>query len=81
MVKRAGGSLLLSIRVDHGSAQPVSTQLCIALREMILTGGFSAGDRLPATRTLAADLGLSRTTIIEVFSRLEAATAANAGSR
>lgn len=72
MVKRAGGSLLLSIRVDHSSAQPVSTQLCIALREMILTGGFSAGDRLPATRTLAADLGLSRTTIIEVFSRLEA---------
>ncbi len=72
MVKRAGGSLLLSIRVDHASAQPISTQLCIALREMILTGGFAAGDRLPATRTLARDLGLSRTTIIEVFSRLEA---------
>lgn len=72
MVKRAGGSPLLSIRVDHKAAQPVSTQLCMALREMILNGGFSAGDRLPATRTLAHDLGLSRTTIVEVFSRLQA---------
>lgn len=72
MVKRAGGSLLLSIRIDHGIHQPVSTQLCIALREMILTGGFSAGDRLPASRTLARDLGLSRTTVVEVFSRLTA---------
>lgn len=72
MVKRAGGSLLQSIRIDHGSHQSVSTQLCVALREMILTGGFAAGDRLPASRTLAHDLGLSRTTVVEVFSRLTA---------
>ena len=72
MVKRAGGSLLLSIRIDHKAHQPVSTQLCIALREMILSGGFAAGDRLPASRTLAQDLGVSRTTVIEVFNRLTA---------
>ena len=72
MVKRAGGSLLLSIRIDPGAHQPVSTQLCIALREMILSGGFAPGARLPASRTLAHDLGLSRTTIIEVFNRLAA---------
>lgn len=72
MVKRAGGSLLLSIKIDRSSSQPVSTQLCIALRDMILTGGFLAGERLPASRTLARDLGLSRTTIIEVFDRLVA---------
>lgn len=72
MVKRAGGSLLLSIRIDHQAHHPVSTQLCMALREMILTGGFAPGDRLPASRTLARDLGLSRTTVVEVFSRLTA---------
>jgi GntR family transcriptional regulator/MocR family aminotransferase len=72
MVKRAGGSLLLSVRIDHAAHQPVSTQLCIALREMILTGGFQPGARLPASRTLAQDLGLSRTTVIEVFDRLTA---------
>ena len=72
MVKRAGGSLLMSIRVDHASSQPVSTQLCVALRELILAGGFAPGERLPASRTLAQDLGVSRTTIIEVFNRLAA---------
>lgn len=70
MVKRAGGSLLLSIQINRDAHQPVSTQLCIALREMILTGGFLAGERLPASRTLARDLRLSRTTVIEVFDRL-----------
>ncbi len=72
MVKRAGGSLLLSIKIDRDAHQPVSTQLCIALREMILTGGFLPGERLPASRTLARELGLSRTTIIDVFDRLVA---------
>ena len=72
MVKRAGGSLLLSIQINRDAQQPVSTQLCIALRDMILTGGFLAGERLPASRTLARDLGLSRTTVIEVFDRLVA---------
>lgn len=72
MVKRAGGSLLLSIQIDRDAQQPVSTQLCIALREIILTGGFLAGERLPASRTLARDLSLSRNTVIEVFDRLVA---------
>lgn len=72
MVKRAGGSLLLSVQIDHAAPQPVSTQLCMALRELILTGGFQPGERLPASRTLAKDLGLSRTTVIEVFDRLTA---------
>ncbi len=72
MVKRAGGSLLLAVKIDRAAQQPVSTQLCIALRDLILTGGFVPGERLPASRTLARDLGLSRTTIIEVFDRLVA---------
>jgi GntR family transcriptional regulator/MocR family aminotransferase len=72
MVKRAGGSLLLSIQINRDAQQPVSTQLCIALREIILTGGFLAGERLPASRTLARDLSLSRNTVIEVFDRLVA---------
>lgn len=72
MVKRAGGSLLLSIQIDHDHHHSVSTQLCVALREIILSGGFAPGDRLPASRTLARDLGVSRTTVVEVFNRLTA---------
>jgi GntR family transcriptional regulator/MocR family aminotransferase len=72
MVKRAAGALLLSIGIDHQARRPVSTQLYVSLRDMILSGGFAAGERLPATRTMARDLGLSRTTIIEAFERLTA---------
>lgn len=72
MVKRAGGALLLSVGIDHASPRPVSTQLHMILRDLILSGGFAAGDRLPASRTLARDLKLSRTTIIEAFDRLTA---------
>lgn len=72
MVKRAGGSLLLSIAIDRRSERPVSMQLYVALREMILADAFTAGDRLPASRTLARDLGVSRTTVIEAFDRLTA---------
>jgi GntR family transcriptional regulator / MocR family aminotransferase len=72
VVKRAGGALLLSVAIDPASSRPVSTQLYAVLRDMILSGGFSAGDRLPATRTLARQLTLSRTTVIEAFDRLAA---------
>ena len=63
MVKRAGGALLLSVQIDRSSARPVSTQLYVILRDLILTGGFAAGERLPASRTLARELGVSRTVI------------------
>ena len=72
MVKRTGGALLLSLAVDHASSRPLCTQLCMALRELVLSGGLRAGDRLPATRTLAGELGISRTTVVEVFERLSA---------
>ena len=72
MVKRAGGALLLSISIDPDSRRPVSIQLYVALRDLILSGGFAVGERLPASRTLARQLGLSRTTVIDAFDRLTA---------
>ena len=72
MGKRAGGALLLSITIDHGSPRPVSIQLYVALRDLILSGGFAVGERLPASRTLARELALSRTTVIDAFDRLTA---------
>lgn len=72
MVKKAGGALLLSLKLDAGADKPLSTQLCVALRDLILSGGLRAGDRLPATRVVARDLRVSRTTVIEAFARLQA---------
>lgn len=42
----------------------------MGLRDVILTGGLSSGTRLPATRTLATEIGVSRTTVIEAVDRL-----------
>jgi GntR family transcriptional regulator/MocR family aminotransferase len=72
VVKRTGGALLLSLGLDRDAARPISTQLYAALRDVILSGGLSAGERLPASRTLAQDLGVSRTTVNEAFERLVA---------
>jgi GntR family transcriptional regulator / MocR family aminotransferase len=70
MVKRAAGALLQSLKIDRRSRRPMSTQLYVGLRDLILSGGLDGGERLPATRTLAHDLGLSRTIVVEAFDRL-----------
>ena len=72
MVKRAAGALLLSLDLERGAGGSVGTRLYIALRDLILSGGLAAGERLPATRTLAAELGVSRTTVVVAFERLKA---------
>lgn len=41
------------------------------LREAILEGGLKAQTRMPSSRTLAEDLGLSRTTVEEALRKLE----------
>ena len=72
MVKRAAGALLLSLKLEQGTGTSVGTQLYIALRDLILSASLAAGERLPATRTLARELGISRTTVVVVFERLNA---------
>jgi GntR family transcriptional regulator/MocR family aminotransferase len=45
-------------------------QLARALKSQILTGGYQPGSRLPATRTLAAALGISRNTVLGAYELL-----------
>ena len=45
-------------------------QLARALKGQILTGGYEPGSRLPATRTLAAALGVSRNTVLGAYELL-----------
>ena len=67
MIKRAGGALLLSIEIDRSAPGTISHQLYSAMRDIIHAGGMHIGERLPASRTLASDLKISRTTVINVF--------------
>jgi GntR family transcriptional regulator/MocR family aminotransferase len=48
----------------------LTTWLLDALRAAVVDGRLAAGTRLPATRTLAAELGLSRGVVVEAYRRL-----------
>ena len=49
---------------------PVYTQIYRSVRGAILGGRVPAGTKLPATRALAADLAVSRTTILAAYDQL-----------
>lgn len=53
-----------------GAGRPLFRQLYFAIREAILAGRLAPGARLPASRVLAADLGLSRNTVLAAFDQL-----------
>ncbi|WP_172292895.1 PLP-dependent aminotransferase family protein [Pseudoruegeria sp. HB172150] len=69
-MKQESGALLSAIKLDRESRRSISVQLYMALREIILSGGLRAGERLPATRVLAKETGVSRTTVIDAVDRL-----------
>ena len=54
----------------HG--EPLFRQVYQGLRQAILSGTFRAGDRLPSTRDLAGELGVSRTVVLLAYDRLVA---------
>jgi GntR family transcriptional regulator/MocR family aminotransferase len=61
------------IRVDRTSAEPLHQQLYRQIRDELKSGSFSDGaSRLPSSRALAADLGISRLTVNLAFSKLHA---------
>ncbi|MEO3417033.1 PLP-dependent aminotransferase family protein [Roseovarius sp. CAU 1744] len=72
MAKYVGGALIPTLSIDRGDRATITVQLVSALRELILSGQLRAGERLPASRTLARDQGVSRTTAINAYEQLTA---------
>lgn len=69
-MKHAAGALLSAIQLDRSAKKTVGVQLYMALRGLVLSGHLRPGERLPATRVLANELGVSRTTVIDAMDRL-----------
>lgn len=61
----------MRIPIDRQSKTPITQQLANWLKEGIRTGSLPRGMKLPATRALAAELGLSRITIQNAYAQLE----------
>jgi len=66
----AAGELLVELRRD--SAVPLHQQLEAGIRDRIRQGLLRADTVMPATRALAADLGLSRGVVVEAYQQLVA---------
>jgi len=61
----------MRIPLDHNSDVPLYQQIDSWLRQNILSGSLPADTRLPATRALAAELGVSRITVKNDYAALE----------
>ena len=60
----------LTLTLDRKSRQPLHAQLVAHLRRLILQRKLASGERLPASRILAAELTVSRGTITSAFDQL-----------
>jgi GntR family transcriptional regulator / MocR family aminotransferase len=68
--KRAATVPATGIALDAASPVPLHRQLYERLRAAILAGQLAPGTRLPSTRSLAAELGVSRTTALAAYEQL-----------
>jgi GntR family transcriptional regulator/MocR family aminotransferase len=57
-------------RLNQHDRLPLHRQLYEALRRAMLDGKLSAGDRLPSSRELTLDLGMSRNTVVAALNQL-----------
>ncbi|MBN9298624.1 MAG: PLP-dependent aminotransferase family protein [Filimonas sp.] len=70
MPKESPEIFLSGIKLSRKSSEPLYAQLYAQLREMIIHGRLRAGDRLPAGRTLAEELGISRVIVSQTYEQL-----------
>ncbi|MEM1268908.1 MAG: GntR family transcriptional regulator [Bacteroidota bacterium] len=59
------------LSIDREASQPVYEQLLDQLRYQLAAGAYSVGDRLPSTRALGRQLGLSFHTVRKAYQQLE----------
>jgi GntR family transcriptional regulator / MocR family aminotransferase len=60
----------LPLQLDRGASIPLQDQLFEQLRQLILTGKLKPNSRIIATRFLAEQVGVSRTTVLLAYERL-----------
>src|SRR5215216_5911885 len=66
----ASPQLLALLSVERTAATPLHRQIYDGLRRAILEGMLRAGQRVPSTRTLAAELEVSRLPVLTAYEQL-----------
>jgi len=70
MAKKSTSAPFASVPLEESSSTPLYYQVYQRLRAAILLGQLSPGTRLPSTRQMANDLGVSRNTMMSAFDQL-----------
>lgn len=68
--RRTLSSSIAGVAIDRANGVRLQRQVYAALRHAIVEGRLRAGARLPSTRDLAVELGVSRKVVIGAFERL-----------
>jgi GntR family transcriptional regulator len=58
------------LRIERGSAVPVSRQIADQIATLCASGGVHPGERLPSVRELARELAVNQNTVLRVYERL-----------
>src|SRR5215813_1218412 len=58
------------IPLTKKGSPPLFRQVYLGLRDAILSGAFPAGKKLPSTRDVAEQLGISRTVVLLAYDQL-----------
>jgi GntR family transcriptional regulator / MocR family aminotransferase len=67
-----GSSLPVPVTLDRTSDVPLARQLASGVRDHVVAGTLPVGRRLPSTRALAIDLGVSRSVTEQAYDQLTA---------
>ncbi len=59
------------VDLDDAASSPLYRQLYVSIRTALTEGHLSSGTRLPSTRDLADQLGVSRNTVVSAFKELK----------
>jgi GntR family transcriptional regulator len=65
--------LPMFLRIEKGSAVPISRQIVQQIGMLCASGQLDAGERLPSVRELARELAVNQNTILRVYERLTSA--------
>ncbi|WP_327068097.1 MocR-like pyridoxine biosynthesis transcription factor PdxR [Kitasatospora sp. NBC_01302] len=62
----------LALTLDRDCGRPLAAQVRDGIRQAISDGTLRPGTRLPSSRSLCADLGVSRSVLVEAYAQLTA---------
>ncbi|HVR38584.1 MAG TPA: PLP-dependent aminotransferase family protein [Thermoanaerobaculia bacterium] len=71
MPRQPRGALIPALETNFDGDSPLHRQIYGRIRTAVLTGALPAGAKLPSSRMLASDIGVSRNTIEEAYGHLE----------